>query len=92
MISCFPDPHPDEIFYSLCARFSDRVRYANKKSIFAELFGLRGIYPVVDLPCRLGYFVDNLIARDSYTVDYLLGRHTLEPFYGAFLPHKKRSE
>jgi hypothetical protein len=29
MIGCFPDPYPDELLYSVCARFHERVQYPN---------------------------------------------------------------
>lgn len=86
MISCFPDPYPDEIFYSICARYSDRVQYPDRSSILRELFGVKCVCLSVDLPCRLGHLVNNLFVRHIYTTDMLIEHHTLLPYYAPFLP------
>ena len=57
MIGHFPDPLPDEVLYSVCARYSDHVRYSNNEYIFRELFGDKNFAAVVDLPCHLEYLV-----------------------------------
>lgn len=86
MIEHFLDPHPDEILYSVWARFSDHVSYPSKSDTFLELFGSRDVRPSIDLPCRLQCFVDALPQDHSYTVDFFINRHTLFPYYQAFLP------
>jgi hypothetical protein len=53
MIGCFPDPYPDELLYSVCARFHKRVQYPNKKGTMRELFGDEAAIAVVDLPSNL---------------------------------------
>jgi hypothetical protein len=60
MIPCVPDPFPDELLYSIWARYSDRVQYPEKVSILNELFGRGVLYPSIDMPCYLKHFVDNL--------------------------------
>jgi hypothetical protein len=85
MISCFPSPYPDEILYSVCARYSDHVQYSHRSSILHELFGNRSICPIVDLPCRLGHLVNNLFFRNIYTTDFLIDYHSLLPYYAPFL-------
>jgi hypothetical protein len=86
MIGFFPDPYPDELLYSICARYSDRVRYSNKGAIAQELFGSVDAAAVVDLPSHLGHLVAALPLGHCYTVDRLIGSHTLLPFYSPFLP------
>ncbi len=34
MICNWPDPYPDELFYSICARYSDRHRRFDKEELF----------------------------------------------------------
>jgi len=85
MIEYFPDPYPDEVLFSVWARFSDSVRYSSRDSVLLELFGSIHVSPVVDLPCHLGYFVTHLPFGHSYTVDSLISKHTLFPFYAPFL-------
>lgn len=89
MIGCFPDPHPDELFYSACARFSARVKYPNKKEVLQELFGTTTYTAAVDLPSHLAKLVSTLPAGHRYTVDHFIDDHTLLPFYSPFLPHER---
>ena len=84
MLEYFPDPYPDEILYSVCSRFSDDVCYSKKKDVMGELFGNINVVPTVDLPCFLGYFVNNLPLEHSYSGDYLINNHTLFHFMRLF--------
>src|SRR6266568_2742074 len=91
MIRCFPDPHPDELLYSLWARFSDHVGYFSEKYILRELFGSDRITPIIDLPCHLGLFTEKLSADCEYTVDNFIDQHTLFPFYSPFMSQERAS-
>jgi Tn7-like transposition protein D/TniQ len=91
MLEYFLDPYPGEILYSVWSRFSDSVCYSEKKDVMGELFGNFNAVPMVDLPCFLGYFVNNLPFEHTYTLDYLINNHTLFPFYAPFLPRDRRS-
>ncbi|HEX8377847.1 MAG TPA: hypothetical protein VF602_08505 [Pedobacter sp.] len=53
MIGFFPDPYPDELLYSACARYSERVKYVNKQFIMEDMFGRRGLSAIVDFPLRI---------------------------------------
>lgn len=88
-IPCFPDPLPDEILYSVWARYSDRVQYSHEGKVTQELFGDRGVGVIVDLPCYLDYFVEHLPPGNSYTADWLVDNHTLFPFFGPFLSQER---
>jgi hypothetical protein len=89
VIGCFPDPHPDELLYSTCARLQDRMNYRNKETINTELFGSRGISSVIALPSYLEYLVSNLPPTTTYTVDEIIDNHTLLPYYAPFLPTER---
>src|ERR1700749_544092 len=86
MINHFPTPLPDELFYSLCARYADRVQYSDIEAVNKELFGARGMSAGVGLPSHLGHLVESLPAKHELTVDRLIDQHTLFPFYSPFLP------
>ncbi|WP_445626608.1 TnsD family Tn7-like transposition protein [Nostoc sp. DSM 114167] len=88
MIGLFPDPYPDELLYSICARFQDRVKYPTHSSVGRELFGVLVKAPI-DFPTHLGYLVANLPPQYCYTVDQLIDNHTLLPFYAPFHPHER---
>ena len=92
MISCLPDSYPDELLYSIWARYSDRVQYPNKASILNDLFGNGNLKPIIDLPCHLKHFVDNLPLGQKYTADYFIDCHTLLPFYSPFLPQERLNQ
>jgi hypothetical protein len=68
MTACFPDPYPDELLYSLCARYSNRARYPRRKVVVAELFGTSFALPAVDLPTRLDALVAALPPYGRWTV------------------------
>jgi hypothetical protein len=86
MIGFFPDPYPDEILYSACARYSRWVKYPNKQSSLIEILGKRGLSAIVDFPSRLNYFVSILPPGNRYSVESLINKNTLLPFYEPFLP------
>jgi hypothetical protein len=90
MIGYFPTPYPDELLYSICSRFFDRVQYSNKEAVNSELFGARGIAAVIDLPSHLKHLASNLphTNEDScrQLIDKFINNHTLLPLYSPFLP------
>jgi hypothetical protein len=85
----FPTPHPDELLYSLCARFSACVGYSNAKAVPEELFGTGGAFATIDLPNNLGHLSAALPAGSSLTPERLTNQHTLLPFFSAFLPPER---
>ncbi len=89
MIGHFPDPYPDELLYSVFARFSDRMDYPSKKSVVRDLFGTENVKAVVDLPSHLDSLIAALPPECSYTANDLIDNHTLLPFYGPFLPTER---
>lgn len=86
MIGNFPSPYPDELLYSICARFGDRMQYPGKKSVVRDLFDTVNVMAVVDLPSHLDSLIAALPPGCSCTADSLIDDHTLLPFYGPFLP------
>lgn len=88
----FPTPHPDELLYSLCARFSARVRYSSSKSVIEDLVGTTGATATVDLPNNLGQLASALPAGSPLTAERFIKRHTLLPFFSAFLPPERVSQ
>lgn len=89
MINHFPTPLPDELFYSLCARYGERVKYSGIEAVNEDLFGARGKSAVIDLPSHLGHFVRSLPPNHDLTLSRLIYKHTLLPFYSPFLPAER---
>lgn len=88
-IGHFPTPYPDELLYSICARYSSLVAYPDSKSVLQELLGSATATVVIDLPNRLRKLAAGLPAGTSLTTDCLIDRHTLLPFYSAFIPPER---
>ncbi|MBD1932268.1 MULTISPECIES: TnsD family Tn7-like transposition protein [Cyanophyceae] len=91
MIVFFPEPYPDELFYSICARYADQVQYPSNKSVVQDLFGSITASAIVDLPSRLNILIDALPRGHGYAVKQLIDNHTLLPFYSPFLPSDRVS-
>jgi hypothetical protein len=89
MIGYFPRCHPDELLYSVCARFAARLKYPSKKAISQELFDSVSATAVADLPTRLDSLTRRFPPRSSLTADRLMGEHTLLPFFTPFLPPER---
>lgn len=88
MIGFFPDPYPDELFYSACARYAQRLKYPNKQSVITELFGRRGLSAIVDFPTRLDHFL-SVVPSNKYTADEIINENTLFPFYEPFITNER---
>lgn len=89
MIGFFPDPYPDELLYSVCARFQDLVNYSDPRYVVQELFGTIHARAAVDLPSHLNHLVANLPSGTRYTVERLIDESTLLPFYSPFMPPER---
>ena len=89
MLAYFPDPYPDELFYSICARFQYRVRYPSQRATVEDLFQTKNAIAIFDFPSRLNRIVAALPLKSGYTVDYFINNHTLLPFYSPFLPPER---
>jgi hypothetical protein len=89
VIGNWPDPYPDELFYSICARYSQRVRYSSKRFVVAELFGTGQAMACVSLPSHLSYLVSQLPPKFNYDIDRIINQHTLLPYFAPFLPPER---
>lgn len=85
MICIFPDPYPDELLYSVCARYNDLMQYPNSTTATRDFYGDGTISAVVGLPNKIDYLVSKLPPGHLYTAEYFIDNHTLFPFYAPFL-------
>lgn len=92
MIAAFPDPYPDELLYSVCARYCERVGYRNLLRPVQELFGESVRHVGLDIPGHLGHLVNVLPRGHSLTVKDWIEKHTLFPFYRTFMPENRAIE
>src|SRR5215216_4336766 len=84
MICVFPDPYPDELLYSACARYSALMQCPNKIRATEDFFG-KGKSAVVDLPGRIDHLIRSMPPGHLYTADELIDKHTVFPFYAPYL-------
>jgi hypothetical protein len=89
MIGFFTDPNPDELIFSSCARFGERMGYPNIVTVIQELFGSKGGSILVDFPNRLEHLISVLPPGHKYTVDTIIDDHTLFPYHALFLPPER---
>lgn len=86
MIACFPDPHPDELLFSVCARFDAAMIYPSTFTAVREMFGSTTASAAVDLPNRIEHLVGAILTPHCYTADGFIDDNTLFPFYAPFVP------
>jgi hypothetical protein len=85
VITFFPDPYPEELLYSVIARYQERVMVINRKTALLDLFGTANALAVINLPSHLGALVSNLPSGNPYSPELLIKRHTLLPYFAPFL-------
>lgn len=80
--SFLPEFYPDELFYSVVARFGhwDRAPTARVNHL---LFGTKVLRLAHDIPLQIGALVTNVGAGLSMVAEEIADRHTLLPFYTA---------
>lgn len=86
MIGHIPTTNPDELLYSLCARYAARVRYPSKKSVLLDLFGTHNVIASVGLPCRIGLLREAIPSGSDLTIRRVIDEHTLLPYFAPFIP------
>jgi hypothetical protein len=83
-----PNPYPDELLYSVIARYHVRMNNESPKWTLREVFGTENVIPTIDLPSHLDSLVSRNLTR-GLTADQWVDGHTLYPFYAPFLPKER---
>lgn len=89
MILQFPTPYPDELLYSVIARYHLRSGNQFWKHTLEDLFGKRTITASVILPSGIQALVERLPENTTIGEEMLIRNHTLFPFYTGFLPDEQ---
>lgn len=92
MVGYFPQPYPEELFYSVCARAAERLRFERHASFMQELFGNPYCRANVGFPFRLKAFLSNLPPGQTYAPDLIIEKHTLLPLHEPFLGEDRRTK
>lgn len=80
-----PIPYPDELVYSVIARYHLRTSNESPKWTFREIYGTDNVIPTIDLPSHLKA-LENRSELLGLSADSWINRHTLFPYYAPFLP------
>ncbi|WP_419877521.1 TnsD family Tn7-like transposition protein [Brevibacillus centrosporus] len=89
MLHYFPTPYPDELLYSVFARYHVWSRNRSCKATIKDLFGRDTVTAVIDFPNNLRMVCDQLSTESILTPEYLVQHHTLFPLFRPFLPEKR---
>lgn len=89
MILQFPTPYPDELLYSVIARYHIRSGNIFWKHTLEDLFDKRTISATAFLPSGIGSLVQHLPQNTTLTKQTIIEKHTMYPFYTVFLPTEK---
>src|ERR1035437_6990747 len=80
----FPPGYPDELFYSMCARYRHRFGYRDGVHLAQALFG-KAVSPGILLPDYLGALARRLPGSSSLSARRLIWEHTAYPTFAPFL-------
>jgi hypothetical protein len=83
----FPELYPDELLYSVCARYQSNIGCNAQKSYIEKLFDIRSCCAITDFPSHLSGLATKMTASTN-TVDSIIINHTNYPYYKPFLPHE----
>lgn len=92
MITFFPTPYKDELLYSVLSRYHIRSSNISFASTMEDLFNNKTTNAVLDLPSNIDVLTNNMPQGNEYTSEYLIRRHTLYPYYAAFLEDTKAQD
>jgi hypothetical protein len=88
----FPEIRPDELLYSVLARYHRHAGGKGPGSTAAAAFGSAYAVATYDLPGRLDELAGRIDQRRGLTADRLLDETTLFPYYAAFQPERSQRE
>lgn len=86
MVGFFPTPYPDELLYSVLARYYLWSPNISPKVALKELFGKTTMIATFDLPSHIESLLENLTPGSKHTSESFTQQNTLFPFYAPFLP------
>jgi len=92
MLAYFPHPYPDELLYSVIARYHAHTGSTSPKMTLYEVFGVSNITAVVDLPANIDSLVKNVPTGARYAAEDIIYNNTLYPFYAPFLGKQKAKD
>ncbi|MDO5399212.1 MAG: TniQ family protein [bacterium] len=89
MIGCFPSIYPDELLYSLLARYYVRSGYMAYTFAAQDLYVNKTVKPDIEFVNRFTGEAFNMITKCK-PIEEIVEKHTMFPYYGRFLNHDRR--
>ncbi|MDP5130608.1 MAG: TnsD family transposase, partial [Paraglaciecola sp.] len=80
----FPAPYPNELLYSVLARYKVRCCVLPDKLLLKDVFGSNTIIASPEMPNGICCAVENIRPSTSLTAQDVIANHTLFPLYTAF--------
>lgn len=90
MLSYFPETYPDELLYSVLARWLRHQGAVGMTNPLQQVFGRRFACASLDIPGWIGRLATVLPAERALTADALIDKLTLFPYYTAYLSASMR--
>jgi len=84
-IAYFPDFYPDELVYSVAARYIDHLQFPSQIAGTRNLFGKHTKGASIDFPYGLQNLLDEMPPHHAYSIDGIIQKFTLYPYYAPFL-------
>ena len=91
MITSFPSLYPDELLYSLFARYHAQSGHIAYVFAAEDLFERRTTKPSIEFVDRLKPDALQLITRNM-SIEQVIERHTMFPYYARLLPRDRRKQ
>ncbi|MGY2611205.1 TnsD family transposase [Bacillus pretiosus] len=90
MLPFFTNPYPDELIYSAIARYHFYSGNIDCKDTLEEVFQSRSVIPSVEIGSHFAILAEQL--GSNYSVETILGNHTIYPYYAIFLTKQRQQE
>lgn len=88
-IAYFPEIYPDELIYSVLARFYVRTGYLTYIFCAEDLFVNKRVRPDIEFVNDLKSEITHLLCKDI-PIEQLIEKHSMFPYYARFLPKERR--
>lgn len=92
MLIFFPTPYPDELLYSVCARYHVRSGNISYKRTLDDIFENRGLTASVLLPSGIGSLVKSINNAGTFNEQKVIYKHTMFLFFTAFHSEEKSQQ
>lgn len=90
-IAYFPELYPDELIYSVLARFYEHSGYPAYIYCAEDIFADKRVRPDIEFMNELKPEILHFLCQ-KMPVEQLAGKHTMFPYYARFLPRERRNK